>query len=49
VVTGLGASLSAATAVGGEILAGPKAMGTVWCAVLRDPAGAPFAMWQNGT
>jgi predicted enzyme related to lactoylglutathione lyase len=48
VVTDLGASLAAATALGGEILAGPKAMGTDRYAVLRDPAGALFALWQKG-
>lgn len=35
-------------ALAGEILAGPKAMGTDRYAVLRDPAGAAFALWQKG-
>ena len=49
VVADLDASLSSATALGGEVLAGPKAMGTDRYAVLRDPAGAPFALWQKGS
>jgi predicted enzyme related to lactoylglutathione lyase len=49
VVADLDASLSSAAALGGEILAGPKAMGTDRYAVLRDPAGAAFALWQKGS
>ncbi len=49
VVADLDASLSSATALGGEVLAGPKAMGADRYAVLRDPAGAPIALWQKGT
>ena len=48
VVADLDASLASATALGGEILAGPKAMGSDRYAVLRDPAGAAFALWQKG-
>lgn len=49
VVTDLDASLASATALGGKVLAGPKAMGTDRYAVLSDPAGAAFALWQKGT
>jgi predicted enzyme related to lactoylglutathione lyase len=48
VVADLDASLSSATALGGEVLAGPKATGRDRFAVLRDPAGASFALWQKG-
>lgn len=48
VVADLDASLSSATALGGEILAGPKATGRDRYAVLRDPAGASIALWQKG-
>ena len=48
VVADLDASLASAAALGGEILAGPKSMGTDRYAVLRDPAGAAFALWQKG-
>lgn len=49
VVADLDTSLASAKALGGEILAGPKAMGTDRYAILRDPAGAAFALWQKGT
>ncbi len=49
VVADLDASLASARALGGEILAGPKAMGTDRYAILSDPAGAAFALWQKGT
>ena len=48
VVADLDASLASAKALGGKLLAGPKAMGADRYAVLRDPAGAPFAVWQKG-
>lgn len=48
VVADLDASVAAAKANGGEVVAGPKAMGDDRYAVLRDPAGAPFALWQKG-
>lgn len=48
-MTDLDASLASASALGGEVLAGPKAMGADRYAVLRDPAGAPFALWQKGS
>ncbi|MCL4806484.1 MAG: VOC family protein [Thermoanaerobaculia bacterium] len=48
VVADLDASLSSATALGGEVLVGPKATGRDRYAVLRDPAGASFALWQKG-
>ena len=43
------ASLASATALGGAVLPGPGAMAGNRCAVLRDPAGAAFALWQKGT
>jgi uncharacterized protein len=48
VVADLDASLASAAALGGKVLAGPKAMGTDRYAVLSDPAGAAFALWQKG-
>ena len=48
VVDDLDANLASARALGGEVVAGPKAMGTDRYAVLRDPAGAAFALWQKG-
>ena len=48
VVADLDASVAAAVERGGELLLGPKAMGESRYAVLRDPAGAAFALWQNG-
>ena len=48
-VTDLDSSLASATSLGGEVLAEPKAMGADWYTVLRDPAGAPFALWQKGS
>jgi predicted enzyme related to lactoylglutathione lyase len=35
--------------LGRDVIAGPKAMGSDRYAVLRDPAGAAFALWQKGT
>ena len=46
---GLDAGLASATALRGEALPGPGAMGGDRDAVLRDPAGAAFALWQKGT
>lgn len=48
VVTDLDANLAAAASLGGEVLAGPRTMGSDRYAVLRDPAGAAFALWQKG-
>jgi hypothetical protein len=48
VVSDLDASLASARALGGRVLAGPKAMGEDRYAVLVDPAGAAFALWQKG-
>ncbi len=48
VVADLDASLASAAALGGKVLAGPRAMGTDRYAVLSDPAGAAFALWQKG-
>jgi predicted enzyme related to lactoylglutathione lyase len=48
-VTDLDAGLSSAVALGGEVLAGHEAIGTHRDDVLRDPAGAPFALWQKGS
>ncbi|MEM7048603.1 MAG: VOC family protein [Acidobacteriota bacterium] len=46
-VADLDASLAACRARGGEIVAGPKDMGEHgrYC-VVKDPAGAPFALFQ---
>lgn len=49
VVADLDASLAAARALGGELLSGPKAMGEDRYAVVQDPAGATFALWQKGS
>jgi uncharacterized protein len=47
-VKNLDASLAAAREKGGEILAGPKAFGDSRYCVLKDPAGAVFAVIEEG-
>ena len=47
IVPDLDASLDACRAGGGEVIAGPKAMGAARYAVIRDPAGAVAALFQN--
>jgi predicted enzyme related to lactoylglutathione lyase len=46
-VRNLEASLAAAKSKGGEILAGPKQFGGARSCVLRDPAGAVFAIIEG--
>lgn len=46
-VASLDASLEAARRNGGEVLAGPKAYGAARYCVLRDPAGAVFAIIEG--
>jgi uncharacterized protein len=46
-VRSLEASLDAARRKGGEILAGPKEFGAARFCVLRDPAGAVFAIVEG--
>jgi uncharacterized protein len=46
-VRSLEASLAAAQRNGGEILAGPKQFGAARFGVLRDPAGAVFAVTEG--
>jgi predicted enzyme related to lactoylglutathione lyase len=46
-VRSLDASLEAARGNGGEILAGPKSIGAARFCVLRDPAGAVFAIIEG--
>lgn len=45
-VTDLDAAIGAATAAGGTVVAGPQRDGDAGYAVLRDPAGATFAVFQ---
>lgn len=45
-VPDLDAAVSAATAAGGAVVAGPQRDGDAGYAVLRDPAGATFAVFQ---
>ena len=48
IVADLDASLQACQAAGGELVAGPRAAGgTSRFAVIRDPAGAVAALFQN--
>lgn len=47
-VTDLDAAVSAATGAGGVVVAGPQRDGESGYAVLRDPAGATFAVFQAG-
>lgn len=47
-VTDLDAAVSAATGAGGTVVAGPQRDGGPGYAVLRDPAGATFAVFQAG-
>lgn len=47
-VTDLDAAVSAATDAGGTVVAGPQRDGGSGYAVLRDPAGATFAVFQAG-
>lgn len=47
-VTDLDAAVSAATGAGGTVVAGPQRDGGSGYAVLRDPAGATFAVFQAG-
>jgi predicted enzyme related to lactoylglutathione lyase len=47
-VHNLDASLAAAKANGGEIVSGPKSFGASRFCVLRDPAGAVFAVIEEG-
>jgi len=46
-VQSLDASLAAAQRLGGEVLAGPKQFGAARFCVLRDPAGAVFAIIEG--
>jgi predicted enzyme related to lactoylglutathione lyase len=46
-VKNLDASLDAARANGGEIVAGPKEFGAARFCVLKDPAGAVFAVMEG--
>ncbi|MEL7060398.1 MAG: VOC family protein [Acidobacteriota bacterium] len=46
VVEDLAASISAAQERGGELIHGPRGAGGGSIAVLRDPAGAEFALYQ---
>lgn len=48
VVADLDASLQACLKGGGEIVAGPKSMGSDRYCVIRDPAGAVCALYQQG-
>ena len=48
IVPDLDESLDACRTAGGEVIAGPKAMGAARYAVIRDPAGAVAALFQNG-
>jgi hypothetical protein len=48
-VTNLGAALQSVVELGGEVIAGPKQMGDAKYAVVRDPAGAAFALYQAGS
>lgn len=45
-VPDLDGSLDAVRAGGGEVVAGPKSMGTARFAVIRDPAGATIGLYQ---
>ncbi len=47
-VRNLDASMAAAKAKGGQVLAGPKQFGASRFCVLRDPAGAAFAVIEEG-
>lgn len=47
-VADLDAAVSAATGAGGAVVAGPQRDGASGYAVLRDPAGATFAVFQAG-
>ncbi len=47
-VADLDASLAAATAAGGVVVSGPQRDGDSGYVVLRDPAGATFAVFQAG-
>ena len=46
VIADLDASIAACLARGGEVVAPPRSMGSARFAVLRDPAGAAFALFQ---
>ncbi len=47
VVADIDRSIAECTRLGGEVIAGPRSlMGGVFC-VIRDPAGAVFALWQT--
>ena len=48
VVADLDASVDACRKTGGEVLAGPRSMGRDRYCVIRDPAGAVAALYQNG-
>ncbi len=45
-VADLDAALAACEARGGTLLVGPKSMGQARYAIIRDPAGAPAALFQ---
>lgn len=47
-VPDLDASLEHCRALGGTVLVGPKSMGESRYAVIRDPAGAAMALYQQG-
>ena len=47
VVSSIEESIAQATAAGGEVLRAPKSMGGGTFAVLKDPAGACFALWKE--
>ena len=41
-------SIASCRELGGEVLAGPKSMGSASYCVIRDPAGAVCALYQQG-
>ena len=47
IVADLDASLEACRTGGGDVIAGPRAMGASRYAMIRDPAGAVAALFQN--
>ena len=48
VVADLDHSIDRCTALGGEVIAGPKSMGKARYCVIKDPAGAVAALYQSG-
>ena len=48
IVDNVGASVAACLSRGGSVVSGPRSLGSAEFAVIRDPAGAVFAVYQPG-